>query len=112
MFREMKEVNVFIPLNDNGGRPFSPHDLQCVEESMAARFRGCTLHPSLLGVWISPQGVRYRDAIMVVAVVAEDCPDLLPQLIAIGSFIRQQFNQEEVFMTIRAVGVVSVDERD
>lgn len=111
MLRSMKEVDMFVPLNDNGGRPFSPEELRSVEDNVTARFRGCTLHLSLLGVWISPQGVRHHDAVMIIEVVVEDCPDLLPQLIAIGGSIRQQLNQKEVFMTIREVGVVSVDER-
>lgn len=110
MLRAMKEVDVFVPLNDNSGRPFSSEDLRSIEDGVTARFRGCTLHPSLLGLWVNPQGVRYRDAVIIIQVVAEDCPDLVPQLIAIATFIRQQFNQEEVFVTIRDVGVVSVNE--
>jgi hypothetical protein len=108
MLRVMKEVGVFIPFHDNSGKPFSPEDMHCIVDNVTTRFRGCTLHPSLLGVWINQEGVRYRDAIMVIQVVVKDHPGLLPQLIAIASFICKRLNQEEVLVIIRDVGVVSV----
>jgi hypothetical protein len=106
--KSMKQVDIFVPLNDNSGNLASVDKLQYIEEMVISCFGACTLHLSLVGLWVNPRGVRYQDQIMIIEVITPDQPALIQNAVHIGDMICEQFLQEEVFIVFRDVCVPSM----
>jgi|GEM_PF-4248370 len=104
--RSMKQIDFYVPLNLNGGEQVPQQDLQHIEDSVVADFGGCTLHLPLLGIWMSPEGLRHQDQILIIEIVTQDCPSLLERILAIRDIILKRVVQQEVFVTIRPVKVI------
>jgi hypothetical protein len=106
--KAMQEFNFYVPLNRNDGITITAEALDEIKDDIVTRFGACTLHLSLLGIWINRVGEPYRDRIMIVQVAAEHHPDLESRINAIASLILERLNQECVFVTIRDIGVLSL----
>lgn len=102
------EINYYIPTKYNNGVSVAAKDLRDLEDRVISLFGGLTIHSSLRGMWLDHSGVRYDDPIIILQVIAENRPDLETRVKSIGTHILKQFNQREVFIFIRDVGLRSL----
>ena len=103
-----KRIDLFVPLTLNNGTSVPRAVMEQVEKAVLACFSACTLHRSLRGLWVSRDGLVYREPIMVIEIVTEEKPELLAVLISLAAMVCLGFQQEEVFLTIREIEAVSV----
>ena len=63
------EATVYLPLNDNAGRPFADKDWRAALEILVKRFGGATLGPRREGYWLD-KGQRLQREPIQLAVVS------------------------------------------
>jgi hypothetical protein len=106
--KPMKRIVLYVPTTLNNGGAAAEEDLHTIEDLVMDAFGGCTLHPHLLGGWVNDEEERCRDSMLKVEIEADDRPDLLITITAMGGFIRKRLEQDLVFITVEDVGVLLV----
>lgn len=99
----MKLVQIFLPIYDNQGKPFSKGLFDKVREELATQFGGVTafVHSPAVGVWENEAGAVCRDDVVLFEVMLEAVDRNWWE--TYRRSLERQFNQEA--MLIRATKV-------
>jgi hypothetical protein len=90
------EATVYVPLDDNQGRPFSADEWDAALGGLIARFGGATLDRPLEGFWVAPDGRVQRDRVrpMIVSFPPHRLAEFRESLDALG----RRLGQEAVYV--------------
>jgi hypothetical protein len=86
------EATVYLPLDDNRGRPFSAGEWDAALEGLIARFGGATLDRPLEGYWLDHAGRIQRDRVrpLIVSFPPHRLAEFRESLDALGRRLGQE----------------------
>jgi hypothetical protein len=95
-------VEIFLPLHDNAGAPFSQDLFSAVRTELAHRFGGVTafMRAPAVGIWRDDEGVARRDDIVVFEVMTDSLDK--SWWAAYRAQLERLFKQEEVLVRASA----------
>lgn len=96
-------IQLLLPLLEPAASPVDEDPVTSTREELVRTFGGLTAYVQTpaSGVWTAPDGVRERDRVVLVEVVAERFDRAWWQ--AFAARLRSRFDQEEIH--IRALGI-------
>ena len=102
----MREYEVYVPLNDNDGRPIDPEKLRWLKRRLVLEFGGLTYFPQENeGVW-KVGAFTFRDKVVILRVLANDVEKAEAFLTALKEDVRRERQQADVLIVSREVGTV------
>jgi len=102
----MREYEVYVPLNDNDGRPIDPEKLRWLKRRLVLEFGGLTYFPQENeGVW-KVGAFTFRDKVVILRVLANDVEKAEAFLTALKEDVRREWQQADVLIVSREVGTV------
>lgn len=105
MARQIRNIDIYLPLDDNDGRPFAESKFTTLEDEFLARFGGVTAirrETPLKGVWQSGDEI-YRDRVVIFTIMdfRDDTPlDSLRYLERLKNRLKKKFDQLDVLITV------------
>jgi hypothetical protein len=96
-------IELFLPLADNEGRPFSRADHQAVEQMLADKFGGVTAYPRApaSGRWRSSDSDEQHDDLIIYEVMAEELDE--SWWLAYRKNLQDSFHQERILIRCQTV---------
>ena len=102
----MKEYDLFLPLTDNDGQPFSARMFRAVQSELLSQFGGVTFFPQPSeGQW-EAGGVTYRDEIVIYRVITPHAGKARRFLRTYKEKLKREFNQLEILIIERDVATL------
>jgi hypothetical protein len=102
----MREYELYVPLNDNDGRPVDPDKLVRLKRRLVLEFGGLTYFPQENeGVW-KVGAFTFRDKVVILRVLASDVEKAEAFLAGLKTDIRREWQQADVLIVSREVGTV------
>ena len=102
----MKEYDIFIPLYYNDGTPIEAAKFQNLQALLLERFEGLTYFPQPnQGFWKFGD-MTYRDEIVIYRVLSQNSVTSRDFLANLKEQLRRQFQQEEILIIEREVGLI------
>ena len=102
----MREYEVYVPLNDNDGRPIAPEKLRWLKRRLVLEFGGLTYFPQENeGVW-KVGAFTFRDKVVILRVLSNDVEKAEAFLTALKEDVRREWQQADVLIVSREVGTV------
>lgn len=102
----MKEYDIFIPLYYNDGTPVEPVRFQNLQGRLLEQFEGLTYFPQPnQGFW-KFGNMTYRDEIVIYRVISQDPAGSRAFLASLKQSLKQEFQQEEILIVEREVGLL------
>ena len=102
----MREYELYVPLNDNDGRPIEPDKLARLKRRLVLEFGGLTYFPQENeGVW-KVGAFTFRDKVVILRVLSNDAVQAEAFLIGLKEDIRREWQQADVLIVSREVGTV------
>ena len=98
----MIDTAIFVPAFDNDGQLFPATAWHELEERLLQTFGGFTQREGVRGAWRSPSGRVYRDEHSEYSVVIKGW-NSLPEWLSIAHWIRETWQQEEVYIKIAGI---------
>lgn len=102
----MKEYDVFIPLFHNDGTPVESTRFQNLQARLLQQFDGLTYFPQPnQGFWKFGD-ITYRDQIVIYRVITADAAEARRFLTTLKEQLKKDFQQEEILIIEREVGLL------
>jgi hypothetical protein len=102
----MREYELYIPLNDNEGRPIDPDKLTRLKRRLVLEFGGLTYFPQENeGVW-KVGAFTFRDKVVILRVLSSDVEKAEAFFAGLKTDIRREWEQADVLIVCREVGIV------
>ena len=102
----MKEYDIFIPLYYNDGTPIESAKFQELQARLLERFEGLTYFPQPnQGFW-KFGNLTYRDEIVIYRVISQNPIQAREFLASLKGQLKQQFQQQEILIIEREIGVL------
>ena len=102
----MREYELYIPLNDNDGRPIEPERISRLKRRLVLEFGGLTYFPQENeGVW-KVGAFTFRDKVVILRILSNEADKAEAFLTALKEDIRQEWQQADVLIVCREVGTV------
>jgi hypothetical protein len=102
----MREYELYIPLNDNEGRPIDADKLKRLKRRLVLEFGGLTYFPQENeGVW-KVGAFTFRDKVVILRVLSNDVEKAKAFFAALKADIRREWEQADVLIVCREVGTV------
>jgi hypothetical protein len=104
--RLVKEYDIFIPLFYNNGTPVEPVKFQDLQFRLLERFEGLTYFPQAnQGFWKFGD-VTFRDQIVIYRVISQDSVASRAFLGNLKEQLKREFQQQEILIVEREVGLL------
>lgn len=99
----MREYELYVPLQDNEGRPIDPEKLNQLKRRLVEEFGGLTHFPQENeGLW-RVGAFTFRDRIVILRVLANDLPKAERFFAALKEHVKSNWQQEDVLIVAREV---------
>lgn len=101
----MRQIELYVPTQDNQGKPISSESWQELEWLMQQAFQGFTTYEAW-GRWVDSDGLVATEPVRVHRIVCQD--DQADQIPAIAAWVKQAWRQESVLYTVQDVQVTFI----
>jgi hypothetical protein len=99
----MREYEIYVPLQDNEGRPIDSGQLQRLKRRLVEEFGGLTHFPQENeGMW-KVGTVTFRDRIVILRVLADDTVGAEKFFAALKQDLKTEWHQGDVLIVAREV---------
>jgi hypothetical protein len=111
MPRQIRHIEVYLPLDDNDGTPIAESKFVSFADQLVSRYGGYTATQKkfpLQGIWRS-EDVVYQDRVMVFSVMDFSKRtefETLRQLQNLKTRLKKQFDQLEILITLHPVTAI------
>jgi len=108
MPRQIRHIEVYLPLDDNDGAPFAESKFASFGDQLLSKYGGYTATQRkfpLRGIWRSEE-VVYQDRVMVFSVMDFSTRtefETLRQLQSLKTRLKKQFEQLEILITLHPI---------
>lgn len=107
----MKLYRIFLPKNYNSGKPIESNKIGKIAQMIKDRFGAYSFNPFasppiIQGVWTSKDGFTYEERMNLIELFVEDTIDNQKWLRAFKEMVRQELNQEEIFIIVQDAEII------
>lgn len=102
-----RRFEILLPLKKNNGDDQLPSNFTVVKATILSRFGGVSMEPGYVsGEWRGASGLVMKDHLMKLWVDVDDCPVARGWFAALKPFLKDTFEQEDIYMTSHLVEVI------